>query len=435
MSSLTNSDRTLEERLIFWSLAGTWPLYAFGALYIAGPVLGVALALIHVVRAYAAPALPVQAHPRRMPLSILMWLIAMIIMLIALLIGHAVQDLGVAKTIKSTIGWAKGWALLAIFPLAGACLLVRKTILVRANRWFVFQTLLLIPIFLISPAIGLPEKIFVSPLKIVGGPGPEYFTFFLYTLDPESGAARLQFTAPWAPAAGLVANIMLILSMEDKRPFWRVLGVVTAIAVVLLCKSRMALLCLMLAWPMAFFISKLVRGWPALIASGGVVGIGLFSVPLMNVVSAFIDRMNGMRAGSNRVRKALNEMAFDRWWTEARIWGHGIVERGPHHVENMPIGSHHTWLGLLFVKGAVGFLALLVVMIWTTVELVIAAQAKREARAGLAVIFVMWFFSFSENLESLAYLYWPGLIMVGMGLGESANAFRDARSLLSEANK
>ena len=427
MSSPADPQFTVEEKLIFGSLAGTWVLYAVGALYIAGPVLGVALASIYAFRAYGAPALPASEHPSPMPVTIMVWIVAMVVMLIALLVGHAVQDLGVAKTIKSTIGWAKGWALLAIFPLAGACLLVRKEILVRANRWFILQTLILIPVFLAAPTIGLPEKIFVSPLKVVGGPGPEYFTFFLYTLDPESGAVRLQFTAPWAPAAGFVANIMLIVAMEDKRLFWRGLGVFTAVAVVLLCKSRMALLCLLLAWPAAFFIGKLARGWPALLASAGVLGIGLFSNQIVSLATGFIDRMNSMRAGSNRVRQALNDMAFDRWWTEARIWGHGIVERGPHHVENMPIGSHHTWLGLLFVKGAVGFLAMLIAMLWTTIDLALTAQVRREARAGLAVIIVMWFFSFSENLESLAYIYWPGLVMIGMGLRAAAEEARAAR--------
>ena len=44
------------------------------------------------------------------------------------------------------------------------------------------------------------------------------------------------------------------------------------------------------------------------------------------------------------------------------IWGHGTVERGPHIVEYMPIGSHHTWNGLLFVKGMVGYAGLAVPM-------------------------------------------------------------------------
>lgn len=429
MSSTANPQRSYEEQLIFWFLAGTWGLYAVGALYIAGPVLGVLLAAIYAVRAYTAPALPADQRPAPMPVTIMLWIAAMAVMLIALVIGHLLQDLGIGKTIKSSIGWAKGWALLAIFPLAGACLLIRSETLFKANGWFALQTLLIIPFLLIAPVIGLPERVFVSPLKIVGGPGPEYFTFFLYTLDPESGASRLQFTAPWAPAAGLVANVILILAIEDKRVFWRVIGIIAAVAVVLLCKSRMALLCMMLAWPMAFFIGKLARGWPALLASAGVLGASLFSAQIINAATALVDRVNGMRAGSNRVRQALNDMAFDRWWTEARIWGHGIVENGPHHVENMPIGSHHTWLGLLFVKGAVGFVAMLLVMIWTTVELALAAQVRREARAGLAVLFVMWFFSFSENLEILAYLYWPGLVLMGLGLKAAAEEARNARAL------
>ena len=36
--------------------------------------------------------------------------------------------------------------------------------------------------------------------------------------------------------------------------------------------------------------------------------------------------------------------------------GTRIVERGPHLVEFMPIGSHHTWYSLLFVKGSSGAL-------------------------------------------------------------------------------
>ena len=185
---------------------------------------------------------------------------------------------------------------------------------------------------------------------------------------------------------------------------------------------------MMLAWPMAFTVGRLARGWPALLASGSALVVSMFSAQIIDVVSNLFERVNSMRAGSNRVRQALNDMAFDRWWTEARLWGHGIVENGAHHVENMPIGSHHTWLGLLFVKGAVGFVALLLVMLWTTVELALAAQVRREARGGLAVIFVMWFFSFSENLEILAYLYWPGLILLGMGLKAAAEEAQKARS-------
>jgi hypothetical protein len=47
----------------------------------------------------------------------------------------------------------------------------------------------------------------------------------------------------------------------------------------------------------------------------------------------------------------LGEIAQQRWRHEAFWFGHGMVERGPHLVEYMPIGSHHSWYGLLLSKG------------------------------------------------------------------------------------
>jgi len=422
MSSSAIVARPLEEKLVFAAWVGVWPLYAIGALYIAGPVLTAVLIGLIAWRAYAGALLPKEQRLAPIPVAIWIWLFAMAAMLLALIVGHTQEGLGGGKTIKSTIGWAKGWLLLAVFPLAGACLNIRLDTLCRANRWFVVSMLIATPLLLLAHAVGLPTKVFVSPLKVVGGSGPEYFTFFLYALDPESGGARLQYIAPWAPAAGLVANVMLVLSMEDARPTWRTIGVITSVLVVLLCQSRMALLCMLMAWPCASLISQLSRGWPVLAASVSALVGSLLAAPIASTVMSTIDKVNGMRSGSNRVRGVLNEMAFDRWWTEARIWGHGIVENGPHVVEYMPIGSHHTWLGLLFVKGAIGFVAFSVAMVWTTFELMIVSQYKRQARGALAMIFIMWFFSFSENLEMLAYLYWPGLVVIGIGLRSGARS-------------
>ena len=98
------------------------------------------------------------------------------------------------------------------------------------------------------------------------------------------------------------------------------------------------------------------------------------------------------------------------------MFGHGIVERGPHLVQFMPIGSHHTWHGLLFVKGAVGFLGLAVPLAWSIVELSLKAQTDRVARAGLGVLLTLLLFSFGDNIEIVAYIIWPGMLHVGIAL-------------------
>ncbi len=119
---------------------------------------------------------------------------------------------------------------------------------------------------------------------------------------------------------------------------------------------------------------------------------------------------------------ALKRIAVYRWKVEAPLWGHGIVEKGPHLVEGMPIGSHHTWAGLLFVKGAAGFAALALPMLASFVDLLIRALDSRRqlARVGLSIVIILFLYTFGENLEILVYLYWPGLVVMGLALQEAA---------------
>ena len=124
------------------------------------------------------------------------------------------------------------------------------------------------------------------------------------------------------------------------------------------------------------------------------------------------------------MRGALGRIAVQRWETEAYWSGHGSVERGPHLVEYMPIGSHHTWYGLLFVKGVVGALALAVPMAWTAWTLLIGGRVSKAGISALGILMILGLYSLSENLEMLAYLYWPALLVLGMGLRDVAHGAR-----------
>ncbi|WP_254305865.1 hypothetical protein [Sphingopyxis sp. BSNA05] len=174
----------------------TWLLWLVGGLYIAGPVLGCLLGLQALYFYYIGPNLP---ESKRLPAphwSISAWLIAMTIMLVILIAGHLNFSLGTGATIKSAIGWAKGWLLIALFIFAGAVLPIRREIVYRAICRTGKYTILLLPLFLVAPFVGLPATLWVSPLQIIGGSGPEYFATILYTLEPGSGAPRWQFFAP-----------------------------------------------------------------------------------------------------------------------------------------------------------------------------------------------------------------------------------------------
>ncbi|WP_371153825.1 O-antigen ligase domain-containing protein [Jannaschia sp. 2305UL9-9] len=409
------------ERMIFKAMTLTWPFYAVGALYVVGPVLAWVLGGLAILSLYLGPAI---RHDLRatgsIPPLIWVWIIGMFVMLVALWAGHLDWGLGLKKTIKSSIGWAKGWALLALFPLIGAVLPIRRAVLIRGQCVIGAWTLALAPVLLAAPYLGLPERIFTSPLKAVGGPGPEYFSVYFYTFDPASWTPRWQFYAPWSPFAALLGVVMVLFALEEEDRKWMLAGVAAGVLMILASKSRMGLVGLVACTIAPRMMPLILRGWAwhvtaALTASLAVIGTALVSLA-QDAVSAF----KGARADSTRVRETLQRIASERWQNEAMWFGHGTVHPGSHAVEYMPIGSHHTWYGLLFVKGLVGFAALLVPMLWHTGVAMIDAARNPRGRLPLGILMTIILLSFGENVEIEAYMLWPGLILLGIHLRELA---------------
>jgi len=342
----------------------------------------------------------------------------MAVMFVALIAGHVGNGLGLAKTLKSSIGWAKGWALMAIFPAAGAMLQIRPQILYRASCRLGRQTLFLLPLFLIAPVIGLPSALFVSPLQIVSGPGANFFEVQLYGEHVGTGVPRWRFFAPWAPAAGFVANIYLIFALNERDRYWKMVGIIAAVAMCLMAQSRLALVAMMIVPLVTIGLSRLTHIWVQITGAFAVTGLGLIAQWLIELADTAQAEFAAQRADSSRVRSALARIAYERWKNEAPVWGHGIVENGSHIVEKMAIGSHHSWFGLLFVKGIVGFGALLIPMAWSFLEMLAKAQSSRSARVGLATVLIFFLYTFGENLEILVYLFWPALIILGRAMRE-----------------
>ena len=413
MDAATLRPETPEEKIIWHCIVWTWFYWFLGALYLLAPVLAWCMFFMAVkiwVRGeggFRRDGVPTGVH---------VWTLGMGFMLAALVLAHLDYGLGAGMLIKSMIGWAKGWALMFVFPFIGAMLRIRASIVYRASNILALQTLLLVPVFILAAVVNAPHPLYTSPLQIVGGPGPEYFMVELYGIDDTNGAKRWRFFAPWSPAAAFVANIAFVFALYDKDKFWRRIGIVSSIVVCVMSASRIALVVVPGVIGLTLVLANLTRPVTAAVgAAGGT--IGGFALPqILYVVDLLTQRFNSARADSTRVRAYLRSIALHRWQTEAPLVGHGIVERGPKIVEYMPIGSHHTWYGLLYVKGIVGLLALAVPMAWTWIEMIAKSQADRVARAGLAIIIVISFYTFGENLEILAYLFWPGLVVVGVAM-------------------
>ena len=404
------------EDAIWLAIVMTWPLYAIGGLYILAPVMawwGTYLVVFGVLPTRSARG-DLFFTPGAM--CVLVWVIGMIIMQVALVMGHMDWELGLPKTIKSSIGWAKGWALIALFIVIGFYWPVRPIIVYRACSVVAIHTLILIPIMIVSYYIGLPGTLYISPLKALGGAGAEFFEVQFFGINPESQGPRWRFFTPWAPAAGMMANYYLVMIVRDPNKRNVYLGIFACILMCLMCQSRAGLVCLFVVIPLTIFVSSMTKPPILFFCAFASFFLGLFIPDILDFIDTAISEFKAQRPGSSRVRDALGNIAVQRWQDEAPIWGHGIVEKGPHLVEYMPIGSHHSWFGLLYVKGIVGFYALAIPMGLTFIILSIKAQKSPEAATAWALLLITFMFTFGENLEILVYLYWPALVAIGIGL-------------------
>ena len=413
MAALSADDKTPEEALAHWMIVLTWPMWLLGALYHVYPMLAWTLAIWGFARRMGFTAEEPRSM-RRVPAGVWVWLAGSVMMVLALVAGHLGNGYSLLEMIKSLFGWAKGWALFALLPFAGASLRIRPHVLYRATNILSAQTLAVIPFFVLASLSGLPPVLYTSPLYYLGGASHTFFQVGTHWLDPGSPDIRFRFFAPWGPAAALVAQIALVFALFDRDWRWRTAGVVSSVLICYLAKSRLSVVAIPVILVAIPLMSQIYR--PVVIGAAGIASVSaaFLFVTLQSLIAQGVDTFRNARADSSRVRETLQRIAIHRWANEAPVFGHGMVGRGSHLVEFMPIGSHHTWNGLLFIKGGVGFLSLAVPMAWTFVELVIKAQRDPVARAALGVLIVLFINSFGENLEILSYLVWPGLLLLGI---------------------
>jgi len=412
MTTQNVNPNSTEEKLVWYGLTLTYPFFAFGGLYILGSVIGWIIFTIVLLRWYVNG----RDELAIIPTIVWLWILGGLLMFAALIIAHSNWDLGLAKTIKSSIGWAKGWALLPLFLFIGAFVDIKPTLIIRAVCILSFHSLIFGLITLVLYKAGIHGDLFISPLQIIGGPGESFFKVSLFGLNPESGAGRWRFFTPWAPAAGFMACIFLIFSCQEKDIFWKRTGILGSFVMCLLSQSRAGWVVYIALAPLCLLRKYLKNPMWLVIFGIAIPVILLLGEPLFNWLNnSYID-LKASRPNSTRVRKTLEVLALQRWESEAPIWGHGIVEKGPKIVEGMPIGSHHSWFGLLFVKGIVGFLALAIPLLYTSIYLLWNSFKSKICYSAGLMVSVIICYSFFENLEILSFIFWPALLWIGISL-------------------
>lgn len=429
MSRIPIKPQNLPETLIWYYIISTYPIYFLGVQYTAASLL-VAFLTFYLLRKWwnQTEQTPVIEQIIISP-SAWVWLIAVLVIEFALIIGHLNFDLGIIGIIKSSLNWYRGWGLFALFTLSGH-LNIRPKLIYRAVCILCFQSIFVVLIGTIANILHFPNISYTSPLSALGGGAlPNYVQIFQSVVADVESQRRLQLFTPWPPALGMVGDIYFCLTCQEINKKWRWFGMAGAVTMIVGSVSRLAILGLPIVLLLVWFLTNFSRPWTQFLVGSISFITGIFLPTIINLLETFEEQFNKFRSGSSKVRAAIQRMTRERWWNEAPIWGHGRIEtRGPAALAHMPLGSHHTWFSILYTQGLVGCIALAVAFLWSFIDLLIKAQSYEYAKVGLRIILIVLLFSFAENVESFAYTYWPALVILGI-------AFKEGQLLTYKTNE
>jgi len=409
--------QNLEEKLVWYSIIGTYGINFLGALYVWIPVLAWLLAGRLGVKLWQQTEESPPQERITIPLSIWVWVISMLFMELTVVMSHIDFDLGWTKIASSTIVWSRSWALMALFPIAGCLPSIRPRLVYRAICIVCAQSIVFALLaFLAFKASFYPA--YLTPWWYLFRGDPQVYTVAIFGLPPGDGLDaefRLNLFTPFANTLGIVGAVFFFLAIQESDKRWKWAGAIGAAIMVIFSFSRMTTLCLVIVPALTWLLTNFT--WHMRLI-GGLASffLGLFGTLALDSARTFYEAtFVNFRQGSEKVRSKLAEIALYKWETEAQTWGHGFVtERGPETTEGIPIGTHNQWPDLLYLRGTIGFFAFLVPLLWTFADLLIKAQKSQTAKVGLTIVVLLVVCTSGANVEAATYLYWPGLLILGM---------------------
>ncbi|MBD0328077.1 MAG: O-antigen ligase family protein, partial [Pyrinomonadaceae bacterium] len=407
MSGIYIKPQNLPEKLVWYYIIGTYPIYLLGAQFVLAPILVSFLIFYLLLKWWNQTEETPISEKITISLSVWVWVIAVLVIEFALIVAHINFNLGTFTLIKSSLLWYRTWGLFALFPLVGH-LNIRPQLIYRAVCILCLQSLIVVLIGTIAESIVIPNIVYISPLKASGGMPIQYETQIFHGIQ-----SRLKLFAVWPTFLALLGNIYFCMAMREKDKKWQFVGMFSSVFMIVVSQSRTATVGLPIVLVTVWFLTNCWR--PKVQLATGLLAfpMGLFVQELINLIESFREQFDKFRAGSSKIRAIIYRMTLERWWYDAPIWGFGLRDEAPAIVVNLPLGTHNTWFGALYSHGLVGCVALAIAFLWSFIHLLIKAQTSDVAKVGLSIILLLFLGSLADNLEVFAYLLWPGLILLG----------------------
>lgn len=348
---------------------------------------------------------------------------------------------GLMQALSTTVNWATaedpgvgllrglgsfvttGWMLIGIAIGVGgeaglATPRITRAICVHAGWILLFTGFSLFA----AHGLGWPELIVPSPLGLlVPGDLPVVrfqMRMIFYTSDSllDSRSMRLTLFYPWATALALAGATALLVGTADRLRPWRLLAAAAGIVAVLLSYSRSAVLCLTGALLVLAFLRLSGVGRAAvLLAAGLALNLALLGgFDPVETARSVQEGFTNVRAGSSAARALVYELSWAHFF-DRPILGHGWMSPPvARWLSSMPMGSHSSFYGVLYLGGIATFAVLCLAYVGTLAAAVLRLRDRpREGPVAFVLLLLMGVVAAGESINILV----PSLLATFVWLG------------------
>lgn len=351
----------------------------------------------------------------------LLWLGVAAAQLAATLAGWFAADsppMGLVRAVASLT--ITGWVLMAACLLVGGAMLSGSARLVRAlcvlGGWILILTLVSL---IMAWGFGITRFSIPSPLSLVL---PEsnfvihQMTMRFYLTDELMGGRsfRLILFYPWPTALGVAGAGLLLVAGQEKDAVWRWIGRLGGGTAVLFSYSRAVAVSLILAGGLILFLRLSLLHRLALVMLGaGVLNLALlFGYGPVDLVHLALDYFHSLRSGSSESRNLLYDITWQHA-LRAPLLGHGWFSAALATWMPVPLGSHSTIYGALYLGGVVTLAAVILAYAATLVAAALRLKDRPGAHGVLGYLIVLGMVSYGENINTLVPTLIPLFIWVG----------------------
>ena len=304
--------------------------------------------------------------------------------------------------------YVMGWLTLGAAITIGASGAIRADVLwrcaARIGTYAVVMALVMYPIALVYPERYLHILTPIGQMLPVSLPSTSFFFgMLIFNWEELFGIAlpRLSLFFPWTTALGFGGLCLIFIAVTDDDARRGRRTIASGLFMVLSSMSRLSLAALLVAASVSWLLRRTRRTQIALSACGVSATAAVLIASTLwlgspgGLATAIGERFENVRPSASRSRELVYEESWAGFW-RSPLLGHGwpgeavYPEDWPQVMQGggtMVPGSHSTFLGLLYLGGAVTLAAFLFAML-RSLWLVATSTGPRTIRQSTSALLV-----------------------------------------------